>query len=532
MKDNPDKEHNEKIITSPQPSEETNFSVSGNYYFSLIVKDNTSQVCFPVCSQNALFCFNFQDFLNQGDVGCKGWFGSYSSAEGTKIIIPPDRPGFYIEKGFTNAPKHAKAFSKIFWKIPHEVDSMLTNWSEYPVLYSNFGGSFPAIAFVERSPGIFVGIGDTPDRAILNAIHLTRLGVEMIEKEALEFYDKVRSKADNELLATNTMASIFLSNSRCIDSEENCIMASKSPEYYVSTGFWSRDFIFWTLPIIERFDKVRSKELVNLLFGKYWKNKGTHALYLDGRVLYDGFELDELSAYILAIAKAIDYNLMNNDIALRNYSDILEILERRKAIDHYIYSTDLNSSDDPVSFPYVTYNNVILWYSLKELSRALGPLEGKDPGNLASKIRNDINESMVIKENEMFCYSSDLHGRFEVYDDPTGSLILLPFFGFVGKDSNIYRKTVDWIKSKRNKFMINGRYPGLSNRHVNHPWVHYYASLLLVGDSDGEIIFNMPLDKGMACETISENSGSCVTGIHFPGSSGILSEAGLKYLGK
>jgi Uncharacterized conserved protein len=122
----------------------------------------------------------------------------------------------------------------------------------------------------------------------------------------------------------------------------------------------------------------------------------------------------------------------------------------------------------------------------------------------------------------MFCYSSDLNGNYEFYDDPTGSLLLLPYLGFVDKDSDAMRNTLKWINSDRNEFRIGGKFSGLGNRHVKHPWIHGYATEVLSGFADPSIVDGIPMDGGISCETIDENNGKCLTGIHFPGSSAFL----------
>ena len=287
--------------------------------------------------------------------------------------------------------------------------------------------------------------------------------------------------------------------------------------------------MLWSLAGIERISPQRAKELLSVFIRKYSKNKGTHALYIDGRILYDGFELDELAAYLLAISKAVKYEILDKDTAWNLAEDALGELERWKSESINLYSTELNSSDDPVGRTYVTYDNVILWHSLEQVSMSLGGTSGRRSSDLARSIRMDIMNHMIEPERKIFCYSTDLKGDFRIYDDPTGSLLLLPFLGFIDRSDETFTNTVRWIKSDLNEFMIKGNHAGCGNTHVGHPWIHYYSSLLMLGDPDGEEVLRLPNYAKLACETIDETTGQCLTGIHFPGSAGFLSEAVLLY---
>ncbi|MGC8618318.1 MAG: glycoside hydrolase family 125 protein [Thermoplasmata archaeon] len=510
------------IVTSPEEVERQNYRVSGNYYFSLMIKGNTLELCFPVCSQSSLFCFKVRGFLSERNLNGSGWVEILSNENGTEILIPPYARGFYVGKKI-RGKLEVEAYSKIFWEIPVTVNTLQTKWSRIPVFYSQFGSSRPAIGFKEVGNGCFIGIGDSPESAVLSGIHLSRIGKGALENSTKEFLRNFRGLSD-KMLRDNVFISIFYSNSLCIDSEESCIMASKSPKYYVSGGFWARDFIFWTLPVIERYDKQRAKELVSLLVTKYWRRKGIHALYLDGRILYDGFELDQLAYYFLALKKAVNFGILSPEESVKMADDLLNILALRKHKRYYLYSTDLNSSDDPVTYPYVTFDNVVLWYSLRAFSSEIeNAVEDMRFSELSKMVKKDLMRKLV--KDGKFCYSSDLEGNYEFYDDPTGSLLLLPYLGFIRRDSTVFRNTVKWITSSDNKFMIRGKVGGLGNRHVKHPWIHWFVSLTLSGIEEPSILTRIPMDSGICCETIDEETGKCVTGLHFPGSSGFFSQA-------
>jgi len=517
------------IITSPEEVVQQDYRISGNYYFSLIMKEDTVELCFPLCSHSSLFCFKVRGFISERDFSGKGWIELLSEGNETEIVIPPYAQGFFVGKRITGKVE-VEAYSKIFWEMPADVHSLQTSWSEIPVFYSQFRGCIPSIGFKETKEGCYVGIGDSPERAVLNSVHLSRMGKGKLENLTRGFLGNFRDVRD-KIVRDNVFLSLFYSNALCMDGDYSCIMASKSPKYYVSGGFWARDFIFWTLPVIEKYDAARAKELVSLLLTKYWKHKGTHALYLDGRILYEGFELDQLSYYLLALERGIHYGVLKPEASLDMADELIGILGSRKHEEYNLFSTELNSSDDPVVYPYVTFDNVILWYSLRVYSsRIEKDLGERRFSELSERVKKDIMFKMV--KNGMFCYSSDLEGNYEFYDDPTGSLLLLPYLGFIDRNSTIFKKTVKWITSNDDTFMIKGRFSGLGNRHVKHPWVHWFASEVISGLKEPSLLTGIPMDSGICCETIDEESGKCVTGIHFPGSSGFFSQALISRLEK
>jgi len=519
-----EEKHSQPIITSPQISQRKDLSVGGNYYFSLIFDGGKLKICFPICTASILHCFVISGIFSETEGIEPGWISNHHFSNGIEIVIPPDRPGLFISR--KGRFEVTSSDSTIFWPISHAVRSMRSPWSSNPVYFSEVSGKLPAIAFSEVDDGTIITVGDTPDRAILSGISLRRIGMVTLRSEADNFLLKFDSLHGNSRLISNAMLSIFLSNSRCIDAQENCIMASKSPYYYVSAGYWARDFIFWVLPVIERFDEDRARELIDDLLKKYWRNRGIHALYLDGRILYDGFELDQLAYHFLLLAHAIKYGVLSDSRAASLSKELLADLSHFKNDKFNLYSTVLNSSDDPVEYPYVTYNNVALWYSMRYLAGYLKGAISERLIDLAEYIRRDIMINM-IKEGQ-FVYSTDLAGKYNFYDDPTGSILLFPYFGFSESHDPVFRKTANWIMSEKNPYYIQGRYGGLGNMHVDHPWLHHHYSMILSSLSDARILESLPMDHGLACETIDENDGGCLTGIHFPGSSGMYVQASLK----
>ena len=518
-----------KNITGPALSNAKNFLIGGNYYFSIIIKNDITELCFPLMKNSSLICFKIKGLFNEGMFHERGWIRNYLVEKDFELIIPPYSYGFFLNK--VDHPEIIGAYTKIFWEKEIELKSLRSNWSDFPIYYSMLGEIMPSIGIKDSDDGYYISIGDTPERALLNSIHLSRVGKNYLKLETEKFLKNFKVYEKKKIILDNIMLALFFSNGICIDTGDDCIMASKSPKYYVSCGYWARDFIFWTLPIIEKFDVERAKSLIKTVLDKYWRNKGTHALYIDGRILYEGFEFDQLSYHLLLLSDAISLGVIDEKYGINLAEEILSIAEKRRAKKFYLYSTELNSSDDPVTYDYVTFNNVIFWYSLKKFANFIRDAEKKlYLNNLCKRIRKDIIENMV--KDGRFVYSTDLNGNYEFYDDPTGSIILFPFLGFVRKNSRIFKRSLEWIMSDDNPYFFKGKFNGEGNRHVPHPWLHYYSSLILSNIFDIDILNGMPLDDFIACETLDENTGECLTGIHFPGSSGFLVQSFFKNRGR
>ena len=61
----------------------------------------------------------------------------------------------------------------------------------------------------------------------------------------------------------------------------------------------------------------------------------------------------------------------------------------------------------------------------------------------AEAVRRAIYENCVF--DGMFAWSVDLQGGHDVYDEPPGSLLLLPYYGFCAADDPLYLKTAEAI---------------------------------------------------------------------------------------
>ena len=99
--------------------------------------------------------------------------------------------------------------------------------------------------------------------------------------------------------------------------------------------------------------------------------------------------------------------------------------------------------------PYITYDNVMVWLALKKLASLL-PEKYAFMESRAADIKKAVYEHCVFRDPEgrpYFGWSTDLEGNHDVYDEPPGSLQLLPFYGFCSADDEVWLNTVSMIRS-------------------------------------------------------------------------------------
>lgn len=348
-------------------------------------------------------------------------------------------------------------------------------------------------------------------------------------------------------LNENLLFNYFFAAGRTIDSEELALVTSRSPLYYVSAAFWARDALLWSLPGLILTDPRLAEEALGQAFGRYFRHAGVHSLYLDGGLLYPGFELDELAAYPIALRRYViatgDRGILSRRDLVGGLRRILALLEQERHPDPgiHLYRTFLLPSDDPATHPYVTYDNVMVWRALLDTADLLewagqGDTAVETPATLrarAALVKESIFRHCVTpgRSGPMFAWSVDLAGETEVADEPPGSLELLTYYGFCPSDNEVWLNTMDWLHSRENPYRYTGvSFPGLGCPHAKHPFVMSLFNALLGGlpgriDEAKGVLVRAPLDTGLACEAFDRETGEAKTGAAFATCAGFLGYA-------
>ncbi|MFR6102471.1 MAG: glycoside hydrolase family 125 protein [Christensenellales bacterium] len=378
---------------------------------------------------------------------------------------------------------------------------------------------------------LIFGVGVETVAAATSAKHLLRLGYERCLRQTLGWLKKrmlpARDATVARMMNENLFFSFFFASGRTLDTEEMCLMTSRSPRYYVSAAYWDRDSLLWSFPAIVLTDAAYAREILMHVFTRQIRNVGQHSRYIDGTLLEPGFELDELCAPVLALegylARTGDPALLQEPCVKSGLFRILSVLETKRHPEIELYETFLQPTDDEIVYPYLTYDNALVWRVLLLLSEWL---ERPDLARRAGGVKAAVYR-YCVREGQ-FVWSTDLEGHYDIYDEPPGSLQLLPHYGFCAMDDPVWQSTVRAIRSEAYPLSFAGRpIAEIGCRHAPHPWVLSICNSLLCGHTDTALahLARTRMDNGLACESVNEDTGECETGAAFATCAGFLAYA-------
>ncbi len=394
----------------------------------------------------------------------------------------------------------------------------------------------------DDAENFWFGVGFEEVAASTSAKEMLRQGFdEEYEKTCRWLAARERSAGDpklDELLNMNMFFSFFFGSGVTLDTEELVLVTSRSPRYYVSAAYWDRDSLLWSFPAILMTDPAYAREMLGYVFGRQGRNVGIHSRFIDGTVLEPGFELDELCAPVLALAEYVretgDRTVLTQPDVASGVERILRRLAGKKHPEVALYETMLQPTDDMRVYPYLTYDNVLVWRILRDLAELYEGIWTKERCDGLSQMAEDVRAAIAahcVKEKDgkaMYAWSVDLKGNWDVYDEPPGSLLLLPFRGFCTMDDEVWKNTVAVIRRKDYPYSFAGcPIAEIGCPHAPHPWVLSIANSLLSGNRDSarEHLLRCVMDNGIACESVDETTGESATGDAFATCAGFLAYA-------
>lgn len=295
---------------------------------------------------------------------------------------------------------------------------------------------------------------------------LIRNGADSLIAETASWCRKrtrTTGKPDLDLLMNrNFLFTEMYAWGKTIDTEQWVGVTSRSPRYYVSAAYWDRDAMLWSFPGLLDVDHEMAKNALEYALTVQLRNTGTHSRFIDGIVLEDGFQLDEAVAPVIALA---DYVRATGDTAfLKKYAEALEmlrdrILGRRDAATG-LYSSLQDSQDEFQVLPFITYDNVLTWRVLLDMSELFGRLGDEQSSaqmkSDATELHGAVLAHCVSKDasgadGPIFASATD--GTKSVFTEiPPGSLMKLPALGFVSEDDPVFARTYRWLHSANYKW--------------------------------------------------------------------------------
>ena len=390
---------------------------------------------------------------------------------------------------------------------------------------------------------LHLGVGREADGATLASVDLARHGAASLIARTRDWFDARRGPTLHgrpELQAVrdrNRLFCLTFAAGRTIDTEQLVLVTSRSPRYYVSGAHWTRDSLLWAFPGVLAVDVPLAAEWLRSAFARYARNPGLHALYLDGGVLYPGFELDEVCAFLLALDRYLDADdaagLLEETVVRDGLARVDAALDGARDEATGLYTTFLLSTDDPAPRPFVTYSNALTVAALRARARihrrrgdevGAGSAEGE-----ADVLREVLLDHAVVDSSfgPMLCGATDGHGDTVRFDEPPGSLELLAHYGVLAADDPLLTATVAWIHSAENPYGPgDGPFATPTCAHARHPWLLAVGNALLRGETGWlDEVPRLGLDNGFACESFDAWSGEPRTGLGFATCAGWLAHA-------
>ena len=380
------------------------------------------------------------------------------------------------------------------------------------------------------------GLGFEEVAAATSAKEMLRQGFDReLEKTCNWLLERERTVGDpglDEILNINLFFSYFFGGGKTLDTEEFVLMTSRSPRYYVSAAYWDRDSLLWSFPAILLADTETAREMLYYVFTRQIRNVGIHSRFIDGTLLEPGFELDELCAPVIALLRYVEHTgdtQILHEAWIRNGLErILKRLRTKRHPDTALYETFLQPTDDLRVYPYLTYDNVLVWYCFRKLAKYYPEYAQLEAEAQAVKMAIDAH---CVKEKDgkkMFAWSGDLAGNWDIYDEPPGSLLLLPHYGFCSFDDEVWQHTVELIRRKNYPYSFaDCPIAEIGCPHAPHPWVLSIANSFLSGKREEarKHLSLCKLDNGIACESVDEYTGESTTGDAFATCAGFLAYA-------
>lgn len=398
---------------------------------------------------------------------------------------------------------------------------------------------------------LYVTVAPEADGARTTAVDMRRHGYEALLGATRRWLATHRVgiqdvPALDRRLRRNALFTRFFSCGYTLDTGEWVAVTSRSPRYYVSAAFWSRDTLLWSLPGLLIIDRDAARRTLLSAFRYGWRHPGAHAQYVHGLVLYPGFELDELAAYPVALGRYVRATGEERILDEPEVRDALEAFPRvleELAGGGPLYPTFLDPSDDPPPLPYLTYDNALLWRGVVELDPLLRRLglaaQSGWAERTARRLRDAILATCVVEGplGPMFAWAVDAKGSHVLYDNPPGSLQLLGELGIVAPDDPVLLRTIEWIHSPHNPHYYQGRFAAPGSAHAPRPWPMAAACALLAGerargaldpaiqDRALALLRDAPMDGELVCESVDAQTGRVASGAAFATGAGFVAWA-------
>jgi hypothetical protein len=348
---------------------------------------------------------------------------------------------------------------------------------------------------------------------------IDRYGIDgVIDQAAADARRRTRTtgRPDLDLIMNrNLLFTTYFAWGRAIDSEEFVGMTSRSNRYYVSAAYWDRDALLWSFPALLDSDPARAREVLGYVFGRQARNIGIHSRFIDGVVLEDGLELDELVAPLVALKSYVDATGDRSVVGL--YAPQVATIEQRlfalRDPATGLYETFQDAEDEYVQKPFSVYDNVLAWKALNDLAalrRDGGELRARAVALKAAIMNYGVRSGAEGAGGPIFAATVSATGA-DFMDVPPGSLLKLPYLGFIAEDDPLFVRTYDWLHSAYYRYSYAGQPYGLPGSYrlpFTTSWsVADHLRLKASRAQALKILTGSPWDGGIITEGVKADTG-------------------------
>ena len=354
---------------------------------------------------------------------------------------------------------------------------------------------------------------------------IDRYGLDgVIDEAADDARRRTRTTGDPDLdriMNRNLLFTTYYAWGRAIDTEQFVGMTSRSNRYYVSAAYWDRDALLWSFPALLDSDPERAREALDYALGIQARDIGIHSRFIDGVVLEDGFELDELVAPIIALKSYID---KTGDMAMLErhravVATLIARLEAQRDPATGLFETFQDAQDEYVRKPFSIYDNVITWRALTDLAAIAA--RAHDAGKAASLTAEAAAlKSAIYRYGGLAgaegaggpIFAATVNGTSgDFVDVPPGSLMKLPALGFISEDDPLFARTYAWLHSAHYAYSYADQPYGLPGSYrlpFTTSWEVADHLRLKGGRARAlEILERSPWDGGIITEGINARTG-------------------------
>jgi hypothetical protein len=349
---------------------------------------------------------------------------------------------------------------------------------------------------------------------------IDRYGVDgVIDQAAAEARRHTRTTGRPDLdrvMNRNLLFTTYYAWGRTLDTEQFVGMTSRSNRYYVSAAYWDRDALLWSFPALLDTDPERAREALDYVLGVQARNIGIHSRFIDGVVLEDGFELDELVAPLVALKSYVDATGDRSLVA--HYAPEIETIERRlfalRDPATGLYETFQDAEDEYVQKPFSVYDNVLTWKALSDLAAVKKgeavDLRGRAAALKAAIMKYGVRSGADGAGGPIFAATVSATAA-DFMDVPPGSLLKLPELGFIPQDDPLFVRTYDWLHSAHYPYSYSDQpwgLPGSYRLPFTTSWSVADHLRLKAGRARAlKVLTESPWDGGIITEGVKPDSG-------------------------